>query len=102
TVSSGTAPTGATTFDTVNPPVNSTRVFVAVTATDTVASVTGNGLAGVNTTGSHTWLPSGATGVSSVRVQDDPNVIPVTGTAGPATLAVQVPSCGSATPSTHE
>ena len=38
----------------MNPPGNSVNVFVAVTATDTVASVTVNGDAGLNTTGSHT------------------------------------------------
>ena len=101
TVSSGTAPTGATTFETVNPPVNSVNVFVAVTATDTVASVTVNGDAGLTPRLPH------MIGVRRLRRvlgqgAGDPNVIPETTWAGPATLADQVPVCGAATPSTHE
>ena len=61
-----------------------------------------NGLDGVNTAGCHTWLGSGAAGGFSARVHTDPNVMPDTTGAGPATVVVQLPVCGAAAPSTHE
>ena len=101
TVSSGTAPTGATTFETVNPPVNSVNVFVAVTATDTVAV----GNRERRRRAEHHRLPH-MIGVRrlrrvSVRVHTDPNVIPETTWAGPATLVDHVSVSGARRPIQH-